>query len=338
MAAPALRLPPLPSIRDIIKLYKLRALKQLSQNFLFEPRLTDKIVRHAGTLADTEVCEVGPGPGSITRSILTRRPARVLLIEKDPRFTPCLEMLAQAAHCPVNLHIGDVMSFNMQDMFSEDRRRAWKEGLPGIRIIGNLPFNVSTPLIIKWLHAISEKRSAWAYGRVPLTLTFQKEVGERMIAPAGAEQRCRLSLMCQNWCHVDYRFTIPGKAFIPKPQVDVAVVHFTPRVTPVIDLPFKLVERVMACVFKYRQKFVYKPASLLFPQSEQHLVQELIERARIKPDLRPYQLSIQEFAQLCHAYDSILKDKPELGKHRTEEEEVRIEEEGNGDVIDFNKL
>uniref|UniRef100_A0A8D9AND8 rRNA adenine N(6)-methyltransferase n=1 Tax=Cacopsylla melanoneura TaxID=428564 RepID=A0A8D9AND8_9HEMI len=345
--ATAVRLPPMPSIRDIIKLYKLRALKQLSQNFLFEPRLTDKIVRNAGTITGNEVCEVGPGPGSITRSILKKGPSRLVLIEKDPRFTPCLEMLAQASKVPVSLHIGDVMSFTMQNMFSEDKRRSWEEGLPGIRIIGNLPFNVSTPLIIKWLHAISEKQSAWSYGRVPLTLTFQKEVAERMVAPEGSEQRSRLSVMCQNWCEVNHRFTISGKAFIPKPQVDVGVVHFTPRVTPIIDLPFKLVEKVISCVFRYRQKYVTKPASLLFPKDRPELVQHLIERAQIRPDLRPYQLSIYEFAQLCHVYDALCKEIPGLYDMKIEDsletgipqgDEEKKQAEERDDQIDFNKL
>ncbi|KAI5710922.1 hypothetical protein M8J75_012453 [Diaphorina citri] len=321
MAAKALRLPPMPSIRDIIKLYKLRALKQLSQNFLFEPRLTDKIVRNAGTITGNEVCEVGPGPGSITRSILNRRPARLVLIEKDPRFTPCLDMLAQASPCPVHFHLGDVMSFTMQNMFSEDRRRDWSEGLPGIRIIGNLPFNVSTPLIIK--------QSAWSYGRVPLTLTFQKEVAERMIAMEGMEQRCRLSIMCQNWCNVDHRFTIPGKAFIPKPQVDVGVVHFTPRVHPIIDLPFKLIERVVSCVFRYRQKQVYKPASLLFPKRKRQLVVSLLERACVKPILRPYQLSVQEFGQICLAYRDMCEEMPGLYEYTLEDTPGDIEPEAD---------
>ncbi|KAL1462972.1 hypothetical protein WDU94_014768 [Cyamophila willieti] len=244
MATPiAARLPPMPSIRDIIKLYKLRALKQLSQNFLFEPRLTDKIVHNAGTITGNEVCEVGPGPGSITRSILKKGPSRLVLIEKDPRFTPCLEMLAQASKVPVSLHIGDVMSFTMQNMFSEDRRKSWEEGLPGIRIIGNLPFNVSTPLIIKWLHAIAEK--------------------------------------------------------------------------------------------------------LLFPKDRPELVQNLIERAQIRHDLRPYQMSIYQFAQLCHVYNAMCQEIPglydmqiedtlETGIPQSETENKKAEE--SDDQIDFNKL
>lgn len=329
MAAQVVRLPPLPSIREVIKLYKLNALKQLSQNFLFDPRLTDKIVKNAGTIVHNEVCEVGPGPGAITRSILMKRPSKLILIEKDPRFTPCLEMLAAASPCPVELHIGDVMSFTMQNIFSEKNRKEWENGLPNIRILGNLPFNVSTPLIIKWLHAISERKSAWEYGRVPLTLTFQKEVAERIVAPEGHQQRCRLSVMCQNWCAVDHRFTIPGKAFLPKPDVDVGVVHFTPHVKPIIDLPFKLVEKVVGTVFRHRQKHIYRPAALLFPnkglgpdKTQENLVEELFQRAKVKPTLRSFQLNVHEFAQLCMAFKMMCDDIPGLAKYDRNEHSI----------------
>jgi len=170
-----IRLPPLPSIRDLIKLYKLRAMRELSQNFLMDPRLTSRIVRSAGSIKDCEVCEVGPGPGNITRSIIQNMPSRVLIIEKDKRFTPSLEvsfsklfstlktncnlfqLLAESSPVPLELIFGDVMNFNLEKMFNEDYKMEWEDKCPQIHLIGNLPFNVSTPLIIRWLKAISEK-------------------------------------------------------------------------------------------------------------------------------------------------------------------------------------
>ena len=98
------------------------------------------------------------------------------------------------------------------------------------------------------------RSNAWSYGRVPLTLTFQKEVAERIVAPIGDKQRCRLSVMCQHLCHVQYKFTIPGRAFVPKPDVDVGVVHFVPLVTPGIKAPFLAVEKVVRSAFSFRQK------------------------------------------------------------------------------------
>ncbi|XP_026679790.1 mitochondrial dimethyladenosine transferase 1 [Diaphorina citri] len=330
MAAKALRLPPMPSIRDIIKLYKLRALKQLSQNFLFEPRLTDKIVRNAGTITGNEVCEVGPGPGSITRSILNRRPARLVLIEKDPRFTPCLDMLAQASPCPVHFHLGDVMSFTMQNMFSEDRRRDWSEGLPGIRIIGNLPFNVSTPLIIKWIQAISENLLFPKHKRQLVVSLLERACVKPILRPyqLSVQEFGQICLAYRDMCE-----EMPG------------LYEYTLEDTPGdIEPEAVLFSWVDTAVFRYRQKQVYKPASLLFPKRKRQLVVSLLERACVKPVLRPYQLSVQEFGQICLAYRDMCEEMPGLYEYTLEdtpgdiEPEAVAEQEGEGDEIDFNKL
>lgn len=116
------------------------------------------------------------------------------------------------------------------------------------------------------MQSVSEKNSAWSFGRSSMTLTFQKEVGERMVAPVTHKQRCRLSVMCQFWCDVQYKFTIPGKAFVPKPDVDVAVVTLYPLKRPMIDLPFKMVEKVVRNIFNMRQKYSIRGASRLFPE------------------------------------------------------------------------
>lgn len=204
------RLPPLPTVRDLVKLYKLRAQKQLSQNFLMDENLTNKIVRAAGSMEGCYVCEVGPGPGGITRSILNRGAKKVLLIEKDQRFKSILGILREHAPEKVEPYYGDVLSFNLSQLFPEEEKREWDEEIPSIRIIGNLPFSVSTPLIIRWLRDISNRANAWRYGRVSLTLTFQEEVAERLVASESFAQRSRLSIMSQYLCHVSHKFTIPG--------------------------------------------------------------------------------------------------------------------------------
>lgn len=208
----AVRLPPLPTIRDLVKLYRLRALRQLSQNFLMDERLTNKIVKAAGCIGNHYICEVGPGPGGITRSILRHWPQQLIVIEKDPRFIPTLELLQEACgnNTEMKIEIGDILNYDFENKFPLTISNEWRDIPPPIHLIGNLPFSVSTYLIIKWLHAISEKRSAWSYGRTCMTLTFQKEVAERMVAPVMHKQRCRLSVMCQLWCNVKHKFTIPG--------------------------------------------------------------------------------------------------------------------------------
>ncbi|XP_034964569.1 dimethyladenosine transferase 1, mitochondrial isoform X1 [Zootoca vivipara] len=308
------RLPPLPTIGEIIKLFKLRAEKQLSQNFLLDLRLTDKIVRKAGSLKDAHVCEVGPGPGGITRSILNAGVAEVLLIEKDQRFIPGLQMLSDAAPGKVRIVHGDILTYNkLGKAFPEQLMKNWEDDPPDIHIIGNLPFSVSTPLIIKWLENISKRDGPFRYGRTQMTLTFQKEVGERLTASTGARQRSRLSIMSQYLCTVHNCFTIPGRAFVPKPEVDVTVVHFTPLVQPKIEQPFKLVEKVVRTVFQFRRKYCHQSVRVLFPEAERlEKAEQLLKLADVDPTLRPTQLSMFHFKSLCDVYRKMCDEDPKL--------------------------
>uniref|UniRef100_H3DHK5 rRNA adenine N(6)-methyltransferase n=1 Tax=Tetraodon nigroviridis TaxID=99883 RepID=H3DHK5_TETNG len=209
-----LRLPPLPTVGELIKLYNLRAEKQLSQNFLLDLKLTDKIVRQAGCLKGAHVCEVGPGPGGLTRSILNAGAADLLVVEKDSRFIPGLKLLSEAAPGRLRIVHGDILTYRMDRGFLGMTSKTWQEDPPNLHVIGNLPFNVSTPLIIKWLENIANQ-GPFAYGRTRLTLTFQKEVAERLTASTGSRQRSRLSIMAQYLCTVHSCFTIPGRPSSP---------------------------------------------------------------------------------------------------------------------------
>ncbi|KAL6048953.1 hypothetical protein STEG23_028077, partial [Scotinomys teguina] len=140
--------------------------------------ISDKIVRKAGNLADVYVYEVGPGPGGITRSILNANIAELVVVEKDTRFIPGLQMLSDAAPGKLRIVHGDVLTYKIEKAFPDSLRRPWEDDPPNVHIIGNLPFSVSTPLIIKWLENISLKDGPFVYGRTKMTLTFQKEVAE----------------------------------------------------------------------------------------------------------------------------------------------------------------
>lgn len=303
------RLPPLPTIRDLVKLYRLQAIKQMSQNFLMDERLTDKIVKAAGIIDNNDIClEVGPGPGGITRSIIRRQPSKIILVEKDRRFLPTLELLKECAETldiEMDIHQDDILKFRIENSVpTEDKR---------LHLIGNLPFAISTRLLINWLQDISERRGAFKRSDTHMTLTFQKEVAERICAPLGHEQRCRLSIISQIWTQPILKFTIPGAAFVPKPDVDVGVVRIIPLKQPKTNLDFKLIEKVVRHIFSMRQKYCRRGYSTLFPEEcRDDTTKELFDKADVDPLLRPFQLSVEECLRLSQAYADHIVKYPEI--------------------------
>lgn len=309
------RLPPLPTIRDLIKLYQLRAIKQLSQNFLMDERLTDKIVKAAGKIEGHHVLEVGPGPGGITRSIIRKMPKQLVVVEKDRRFLPALDLLAQATagYTKMDIYNGDILKYPIQSTFSDLEVHDWEGRRAPVHLIGNLPFAISTRLLINWLRDISLRQGAWSFGRASMTLTFQKEVAERIVAPILSPQRCRLSIMSQIWTKPDFKFTIPGKAFVPKPDVDVSIVTLVPYQVPLTDLPFDLVEKVCRHIFSMRQKFCRRCVSTLYPEDLRvELTEKTFQIADVNPEARSFQLSVDECLRIAGAYSELLKMHPHI--------------------------
>lgn len=322
-------------METIVKFCTLKFIKVIKTFFFL-----DKIVRKAGNLTNAYVYEVGPGPGGITRSILNANVAELLVVEKDSRFIPGLQMLSDAAPGKLRIVHGDVLTFKIERAFPESLKRPWEDDPPNVHIIGNLPFSVSTPLIIKWLENVSCRDGPFVYGRTRMTLTFQKEVAERLTANTGSKQRSRLSVMAQYLCNVQHIMTIPGQAFVPKPEVDVGVVHFTPLVRPRIEQPFKLVEKVVQNTFQFRRKYCYRGLGMLFPQI--HRVEstgKLLELADVDPTLRPSQLSVSHFKSLCDVYRKMCEDDPhlfaynfreELKQNKSKNQEEEDDKERNG--------
>ncbi|XP_055354617.1 dimethyladenosine transferase 1, mitochondrial-like [Paramacrobiotus metropolitanus] len=314
------RLPPLPTIGEILRIYRLRALKQLSQNFLLEPKLTNKIARAAGNLDNCCVLEIGPGPGSLTRSIISAGNIRELtVIERDARFIPVLNELKDASDTlPFHIINDDILRTDLQGIFPEDTVRPWlSDELPPLHIIANLPFNIATPLLIKFLSHMSSKTDVFRFGRVQLTLMFQHEVAQRIIAVPGDRQRCRLSIMCQNYCDVKYAFPIRGTSFVPKPDVDAGVVILTPRKEPAITQPFKMVEKVVRTTFTMKRKPFVRALGYLFPRKGYERVhQELIDRSRIDPQKPTMLLELEEYRDLLCAYEKVCQEYPELDSFR----------------------
>lgn len=317
---PALRLPPLPSVRDVLKIYRLNALKQLSQNFLLNADLANRIIKKAGNLSDCHVLEVGPGPGSLTRSILAHGPRKLVVVEKDERFGPTLEMLAEAFAASNNGEMriinDDIMKVDLAGLFPECEAKDWNDVAPKMKLIGNLPFSVSTALIIKWLQQISTRSGAWAFGRTRMTLTFQKEVAERLTAEPMGRQRCRLSVMAQAWTHPVLHFVIPGTAFVPQPDVDVGLVSFVPLAVPRTKQEFKLFEKVVRHVFSFRQKYIIRGVGTLFPPEERtEMAQLMIKLSDLDPRSKAMNLTVEDFDRLVSAYKYLVDKQPELGTY-----------------------
>jgi len=212
-------------------------------------------------------------------------------------------MLADAAlPGQMKIILGDVLAYNFDSLFPQELRTEWSERPPPIHVVGNLPFNISTPLIIKWMRLMSEQSGFYQMGRVPLTLTFQKEVAERMIAPVLHYQRSRLSIICQNWCDVKIKFSMSGKNFLPVSNVEVSVVKFVPLVEPRIKVPFKVLEKFVRHLFHYRNKQIKHSIATLFPPDLKDLTHELFLQTGIEQELTPAMLSIEEIGALCTLY------------------------------------
>ncbi len=272
----------LPPLRDVIQRFDLAAKKSLGQNFLFDLNLTQKIARSAGSLEGVTVFEVGPGPGGLTRSILALGAKKVVAIERDSR---CLPALAEVeSYYPGRLDVieGDALKTDFAALAAEKA-----EGGP-VKIIANLPYNVGTQLLVNWLVP-----NEWPPFWQSLTLMFQKEVGQRIVARENDNHYGRLGVLSGWRADSHMVFDVPASAFSPPPKVTSTVVHLTPKAQP---LPCDLakLERVTLAAFGQRRKMLRQSVKPLGGEA-------LLERAGIDPQRRAETLSIEEFVTLANA-------------------------------------
>jgi len=305
------RLPPLPSIGDILRMYNIRAAKALSQNFIMDPRILDGIAGHA-RVEGKHVVEVGPGPGGITRALIKAGAKKVHVIEKDPRFLPSLNLLKDCAGPgKLEVHMGDCLSFNVENMFPEEVRVPWdSDHISNLVLVGNLPFNVATPFFLKLIRAMDDRSNYYSWGKVSAVLTFQQEVALRMCAPPGDPQRSRLSVITQNYLEVDQLMELPGGAFVPPPKVSVGLVKMVPHHEPFIkDLPFHFVNKVVTGLFLNKnQKYLNSIRTNLIPvKLRDDVMPVLADSIGIRESKTPIELSMEEISRICHAY-KILSD------------------------------
>ncbi|WP_437358888.1 16S rRNA (adenine(1518)-N(6)/adenine(1519)-N(6))-dimethyltransferase RsmA [Inquilinus limosus] len=265
----------LPPLRDVIARHGLAAKKSLGQNFLLDLNVTARIVREAGDLAGTHAVEIGPGPGGLTRALLASGAESVTVIERDRRFRPALEELAAVAGDRLQIVEADALETDIPALVPAPRA-----------VIANLPYNVATPLLIGWLRRIDEFRS--------LTLMFQKEVADRLLAAPRSSAYGRLSVIAQWRAEVDPLLTLPARAFTPPPKVDSTVVRLRPR-RGREEVPFAAMEAVTAAAFGQRRKMLR--ASLRSLGGAEALLAE----ADLPPTARAEEIDIPGFVRLARA-------------------------------------
>ena len=273
----------LPPLRDVIACYGLSAKKSFGQNFLLDMNLTRKIARQVPDLANSNILEIGPGPGGLSRALLLEGAKSLTVIEKDQRCIPILDEISNAYPNRVFTHIGDAMKIDMAKIMS---------GLKGnVHISANLPYNVGTALLVKWLSG-----EEWPPFFTGLTLMFQKEVAERIIAKPNSKAYGRLSILT-NWrANTRILFDIPPSAFTPAPKVTSSVVQIIPKEPCLAGLKMSILEKITEMAFGQRRKMLR--ASLKSLNFNQH------ELASIGLDgtERPEQLDVATICKLAMIY------------------------------------
>ena len=274
----------LPPLREVVEKHDLRAKKSLGQNFLFDLNLTCRIARAAGDLSNHTIIEVGPGPGGLTRALLHEGSKKVIAIEMDPRAMHALEEISQ--HYPGRLEVIQA------DALKVDMRKLVPEG--PVRIVANLPYNVGTQLLLHWL-----EQDPWPPFYESLTLMFQKEVAERIIATEEDKAYGRLGIIAGWRCHAEKLFDVSREAFNPPPKVTSSIVHLTPIANP-LPCKLKYLEQVTAAAFGQRRKMLRQSLKSLAVDQ-----MALIEEAGLEPTQRAETVSIEGFVDLANAYEAM---------------------------------
>ena len=265
-------IPTLPSIQEHAKIHGIFAKKSLGQNFLFDSNITDKVTSYSGNIAGKDVIEIGPGPGGLTRSILKKKPKKLVVIEKDAR---CIELLKELQNYYPNLEIleEDAMQIDLSDLKLEKPK-----------IISNLPYNIGTELLFKWIKYIEIFSD--------FTLMFQKEVADRICSRENDKNYGRLSVMVGLSAKATKCFDLPPHVFTPPPKVFSSVIHVVPNSEQhnkeFLNLAFEVVKQA----FSTRRKMIKKNLGGF-------LKTEDFKKMNIDETLRAENLSVEDYTKIC---------------------------------------
>jgi 16S rRNA (adenine1518-N6/adenine1519-N6)-dimethyltransferase len=272
----------LPSLKEVIKSFALEPKKSLGQNFLCETNLLNKIARSAGDLSNSTVLEIGPGPGGLTRALLANNAKKVIVIEKDARCIKALEQIKAAYPNQLEIIMADALEIDEAELLHQEQN---------VKIIANLPYNIATVLLFKWL----EKHSLFT----SMSLMFQKEVAERIVASPNSKAYGRLAVMSQFSAKVSKLFDLHPNCFIPAPKVYSSIVHFIPKKEEG-GIEKETLSLICKTTFNQRRKYL---SSSLKQISDNPLL--LLEKARITPSMRPQELKLEQFVELARVYECL---------------------------------
>jgi 16S rRNA (adenine1518-N6/adenine1519-N6)-dimethyltransferase len=275
--SPNLPEPELPPLREVIRRFELGARRSLGQNFLLDLNLARRIARAGAPLDAASVIEIGPGPGGLTRALLLEGARHVTAIERDHRCIAALGEVAAAFPDRLCVIEADALDTNLASLVPAPRK-----------IVANLPYNIATPLLLRWLDDVSAYQS--------LTLMFQKEVAQRLAAAPRTKAYGRLSVLTQWLCDVELVFDVSPQAFVPAPKVTSTVVRLVPRARPLADCRQKDLERVTAAAFGQRRKMLRQSLKSLGDNAS-----EMLAAAGVAPTARAEELSVEEFCALARA-------------------------------------
>jgi len=268
----------LPPLKAVISKHKLSAKKSLGQNFLLDLNLTSKIARYARNLEQSDVLEIGPGPGGLTRSLLNEGARKVVAIEKDTRCIAALEEIQAKFTEKLKIVQGDALSTEVRQYLTHP-----------VQIIANLPYNIGTELLVRWLNS-----TTWPSFWQSMTLMFQKEVANRIVASPGSKAYGRLSVMAQWRCNTKIAFNIPATAFTPPPKVESSIVHFEALKEPRFPAEVNKLEFVVSKAFNQRRKMLRGALKGHFKNVEEGLL-----AIGVVPTKRAENVTIQEFCLMA---------------------------------------
>lgn len=280
----------LPPLRDVIREHDLRADKRLGQHFLLDTNLLQRIVSLAGGLEGRTVLEIGPGPGGLTRALLQSGAGRVIAIERDPRCIEALGELTAAADGRLTVIEADALTVDLASVAGGDR----------LNIVANLPYNVGTALLLRWLNRLDTIEN--------MTLMFQREVAERLTASPRTKSYGRLSVLVQWLCKAERLINLPAKAFVPPPKVASSIIGLTPRDQPLAPADKRTLEHVLAAAFGQRRKMLRTSLKSLIPNPLPFLA-----TAELKETARAEEIDIEGFCRLSRAIKA-LNEPPSKGE------------------------